>query len=358
MGKKVVVAMSGGVDSSVAAALLLEQGYEVIGITLNVWPSEGGGLAGAKTCCSVTDVDDARQVCYKLGIPHYVLNMRDLFKEKVIDYFVDEYLKGRTPNPCIACNAHVKFEALLLKSTALGADFMATGHYAAIERDGTGEYRLRRSGDPKKDQTYVLYMLSQRQLARLLLPCGGYKKEEVRAIARRGGLPTFQKADSQDLCFIGPEGYAGFIRKNCGGAKPRSVEETQRRELGRKDQNFYFTIGKSKGKGSYTNQRMFVTKIDPSTGTVTLGSEEDLMKSAMIVEDLHFISGRGLSDGRRVAAKIRYNAPEAGATVHNLGPGMLRVVFDAPQRAVTPGQAAVFYEGDIVLGGGRIVRPD
>jgi tRNA-specific 2-thiouridylase len=357
-GKKVIAAMSGGVDSSCAAALLQRQGYDVVGVTLNVWPSEESAVKCARTCCSITDVDDARQVCYKLGIPHYVLNMRDYFREHVIDYFIGEYLKGRTPNPCIACNAYVKFEALLRKAEALGADYIATGHYAEIVRAPQGGLCLRRSVDTHKDQTYVLYMLGQRQLSRLLLPCGGYTKPQIRALAEQFGLPTFKKPDSQDLCFVGPEGYAGFIRANCGGAaKPGKVVDRQGRVLGEHDGIYNFTIGQRKGLGRYTNVRSFVTAIDAATGTVTLGSSEDLYAPAMEVDTLSQAYEGALEDGAHLMVKIRYNAPACGARLC-LRPGEngCKVFFDTPQRAVTAGQAAVFYEDERVLGGGVIAK--
>lgn len=358
MAKTVVAAMSGGVDSSAAAALLKEQGYDVIGVTLNVWASEESKLCSNKTCCSITDVDDARQVCYKLDFPHYVLNMREFFQHNVIDYFIDEYLKGRTPNPCIACNAHVKFTALMQKAEALGADYVATGHYAQILQNDAGEYCLKRSSDTHKDQTYVLYMLGQRQLSHLLLPCGGYTKPEIRKVAERYGLPTFSKPDSQDLCFIGEEGYAGFIKANCGNAaKPGDVVEAgSGKVLGRHDGIYHFTIGQRKGLGKYTNQRKFVTAIDAQTSTVTLGEHEDLFSTEMKVENLNYMMTRSITDGMRCRVKIRYNAPDSPAVVYlDEGDRSARVIFDQPQRAITPGQAAVFYQDDIVLGGGTIV---
>lgn len=353
MGKTVIVAMSGGVDSSAAAALLLEQGYRVIGVTMNVWPEEESGCS--RSCCSTTDIDDARFVCAKLGIPHYVLNMREIFKRDVIDYFAAEYLRGRTPNPCIACNARVKFEALLHKAEALGADSIATGHYARVVRGEDGSFRLGRSADSRKDQTYVLYMLDEGKLAHVLLPCGGYTKPEIRAIAEKFGLPTFRKPDSQDLCFIGPEGYAGFIRENCGAlARPGDIVAPDGRVLGRHDGIYHFTIGQHKGLGAYSQDKLFVTRIDAETARVYVGPEEALYSGSMHVADVCMPAPGSLADGIRVGVKIRYSAPEAGAVMHFRCDGTLRVDFDAPQRAVTPGQAAVFYRDDIVLGGGVI----
>lgn len=356
MAKKVIAAMSGGVDSSAAAALLLEQGYDVIGVTLNVWPSENSELSCSRTCCSITDVDDARHVCNKLGIPHYVLNMRDIFKRDVIDYFLDEYMKGRTPNPCIACNAHVKFEALMNKAEQLGADYVATGHYATIIKTPEGELALKRSKDAHKDQTYVLYMLGQRQLSKLLLPCGKYTKPEIRAIAEKYGLPNFKKPDSQDLCFVGPEGYAGFIRNNCADlARPGDIVWNGK-VVGHHNGIYNFTIGQHKGLGSISNEKLFVTSIDSKTATVYVGESKDLFSRSMIITDLKYMLKSRMKDGARVGVKIRYSAKEAPATLH-IENDTATVVFDEPQRAITPGQAAVFYQDDIVLGGGIILKP-
>jgi tRNA-specific 2-thiouridylase len=354
MGKTVIAAMSGGVDSSVAAALLLDMGYDVIGITLNVWPNEETG--GARTCCSVTDVDDARAVCQKLKIPHYVLNMRDLFREKVIDYFVSEYLRGRTPNPCVACNAFVKFEALLRRADELGADCIATGHYARISSGADGEYRLTRSEDTRKDQTYVLYMLTQSKLSRVLMPCGGYTKPEIRRIAEQRGLPTFSKPDSQDICFIGSGGYGSFIRAHCGGlSAPGDIVDSSGRVLGRHDGVFNYTVGQHKGLGSLSQDKLYVTSVDAQRALVTVGPESELMSSSMTVENISSMASCFPLSGARLGVKIRYSAPEVPAQVTVLDGSRLRVDFERPVRAVTPGQAAVFYKGSRVLGGGTIL---
>lgn len=356
MAQRVLAAMSGGVDSSAAAALLLKQGYEVIGVTLNVWPSEEDGLRRARTCCSVTDVDDARAVCQKLGIPHYVLNMRDFFHEKVIDYFLGEYLRGRTPNPCIACNEFVKFGALMARARELDADFVATGHYAEIVSLENGALGLKKSRDAHKDQTYVLYTLTQEQLKRLLFPCGGYEKTEIRKFAEEAGLPTWHKADSQDICFIGAEGYENFIAANLPQAvKPGDVVDKNGKKLGEHGGVFHFTVGQRKGLGKYTNERSYVTAIDAQSGRVTVGPEEDLFRREVLAEDVRLSVPDGITEGLRANVKIRYAAKEAPALVAGFDGKTLRIVFDEPQRAPTPGQAAVLYNFDgVVLGGGTI----
>lgn len=355
MGKKVMAAMSGGVDSSAAAALLLEQGYEVIGVTLNVWSNEESGLSCSRTCCSVTDVDDARHVCSKLGIPHYVLNMRDVFRRCVIEYFLDEYMEGRTPNPCIACNAHVKFDAMMRKAEQLGVDYVATGHYASVIKTPQGEFALKRSVDTHKDQTYVLYMLNQQQLSKLLLPCGEYTKPQVRAVAEKYGLPNFKKPDSQDLCFVGPEGYAGFIRNNRQSLAQEGNIVKDGKIIGRHSGIYNFTIGQHKGLGSLSNEKLFVTSIDGRTATVYVGEGKDLYSRLMLVGNLKYMLKSKIKNGARVGVKIRYSAKEAPATL-NIDGDEVTVVFDEPQRAITPGQAAVFYQDDVILGGGVIVR--
>lgn len=354
-GKTVLAAMSGGMDSSAAAALLQEQGARVIGITLSVWPGEDT-LAGARSCCSITDVDDARAVCAVRGIPHYVLNTQELFRKQVIDYFTAEYLRGRTPNPCIACNAFVKFAAMLQKADELQADYIATGHYARVGLEN-GVWHLRRGFDAHKDQSYVLYMLGQRALARILFPCGGYKKPQLRQEAQRLGLPTFQKAESQDLCFIGPQGYTAFLRENCAGlTRPGDIVNAAGDVLGRHQGVYLYTIGQHRGLGAFSGRKLFVTGIDAASARVVVGEEDTLFSREAEIEGVCRVREGVLADGARVLAKIRYAAAAVPATVSAMPDGRLHVRFDVPQRAVTPGQAAVFYDGDDVLGGGTIAR--
>jgi len=355
--KKVMIGMSGGVDSSVAAAVLLEKGYDVVGVTMQIWPdmdeerkrTEGG-------CCSLSAVDDARRVANKLGIPYYVMNFKDVFQEKVIDYFTSEYMKGRTPNPCIACNRYVKFDALLKKAVAMGIDYVATGHYARIEYDNTrNRYLLKKSATDKKDQTYALYNLTQYQLSRTLMPIGDYTKDQVRKIAKEIGLTVATKPDSQEICFVDDNDYGKFICENTDyEIKPGYFVDTQGNILGMHKGIVHYTIGQRKGLGIALGRPMFVVEIDAVNNRVVLGDENDVFSNSLVAEDLNFISIDSLQGELRVKAKIRYSAKEAEAVISPLSNGEVRVTFDEPQRAITPGQSVVFYDGDIVVGGGVI----
>ncbi len=355
--KKVMLGMSGGVDSSVAAAVLLEQGYDVIGVTMQIWPdkseesrrTEGG-------CCSLSAVDDARRVANKLGIPYYVLNFKDVFQEKVIDYFTNEYLKGRTPNPCIACNRFVKFGAMLDKAAAMGIDYVATGHYARIECSSElGRYLLRKSVTERKDQTYALYNLTQDQLARTLMPIGHYTKDQVREMAIELGLSVASKPDSQEICFVEDNDYGKFITENSHcEIIPGDFVDTKGNVLGRHKGIVHYTIGQRKGLGIALGRPMFVVDIDVEKNRVVLGDETEVFDQALLADDLNFISIDALDKPIRVKAKIRYSSKEADATVYPETDDTARVVFDSPQRAITPGQSVVFYDGDIVVGGGTI----
>lgn len=354
---KVMIGMSGGVDSSVAAAILLEKGYEVFGVTMQIWPDmseerqkhEGG-------CCSLSAVDDARRVANKLGIPYYVMNFKEIFQEKVVDYFTAEYLKGRTPNPCIACNRYVKFEALLQKAVSMGMDYVATGHYARINyEESKGRYLLRKSATEQKDQTYALYTLTQKQLAHTLMPIGDYTKDRVREIARELGLSVASKPDSQEICFVEDNDYGRFICENTDAEiLPGNFVDTRGRILGRHKGIIHYTVGQRKGLGVSFGKPMYVVELDVARNEVVLGDEEEVFSGELTACDLNFISIENLVSEMRVQAKIRYSAKPADATILPLEEGKARVVFDQPQRAITPGQSVVFYESDVVVGGGTI----
>lgn len=359
MKEKVVIGMSGGVDSSVAAALLLKQGYDVVGVTMRLWDGEevdGELLEG--TCCSFSAAEDARYVAYKLGIEHHVMDFRREFENYVVDYFVDEYEKGRTPNPCIACNKHLKFDHLLKKAELLGAKYIATGHYAKVNyNEETKRYELIRSDNTAKDQTYALFNLTQEQLAHTLMPLGDLEdKAKTREIAEEYGLCTAKKPDSQEICFIPDKDYAGFIERRTGITYPTGeFVDINGNVLGKHQGIIRYTIGQRKGLGIAFGKPMFVIKIDSETGRVVLGEKGTEFSVNLIANKLNFISIPEFENGMRVYAKVRYSAAPALAEVYMRGNDEVEVVFDAPQRAVTPGQAVVFYD-DIgrVLGGGII----
>ncbi len=358
VGKRVVVAMSGGVDSSVAAALLKEAGYDVVGITLNPWfEVEGRGpVTGArKRSCSPEDVLDAREVAARLGIPHYVFNVRAEFRRWVLDYYVAEYRRGRTPNPCLPCNRHIRFGLLLKKALALGADYLATGHYARIRRDPDG-YRLLRAVDPQKDQSYVLYSLGQFELSRTLFPVGEYTKAQVREVATRLGLPVADKPESQDFCFLGGLDYRDWLSLQAVDVQPGPIEDLSGRKLGEHRGIVFYTVGQRRGLGIAAGAPLYVVAIDPARNAIIVGPEAALYRDTLEAEDVHWVSGRTPAGPVRVTARIRYRAAEAAATLEPRSDGSVLVRFDVPQRAPTPGQAVVFYRGDEVLGGGIIRR--
>lgn len=353
MNKRVLMAMSGGVDSSVAAALLKKQGYDVIGITLKLWDRAESCTAG-KTCCSIDDVADARSVAAKLDIPFYVLNFKDVFSDKVIRYFIDTYLDGATPNPCIACNRFIKFGELFHRADILEAEYIATGHYARTALDeASGRWLLQRGSDPTKDQTYVLYNLTQEQLRRTLFPLGGLHKSEVRVIAEELGFSTAHKPDSQEICFVEDNDYVGFIRSrvDCGGEG--NFIDREGRVLGRHKGQLCYTIGQRKGLGISFGKPMFVTAKDAKHNTVTLGEESELFSDTVIAEDLNMIALSQIDGSIRADVKARYSMTAAPATLTQAGE-TVQVCFDTPQRALTPGQSIVFYDGDTVIGGGII----
>ncbi len=354
---KVVVGMSGGVDSSVAAYLLLEAGYEVIGVTMQIWQKEDDDTASENGgCCGLSAVEDAARVAQKLGIPHYVMNFRDEFQEKVISYFMDEYLAGRTPNPCIACNRYVKWESLLQRSLQIGADYIATGHYARVELLPNGRYALRRSATDAKDQTYALYSLTQEQLARTLMPVGDYGKPQIRGIAEKLGLFVADKPDSMEICFVPDQDYAGFIRANSGREIPEgNFVRADGTVIGRHKGITHYTVGQRKGLNLSMGRPVFVTEIRPETNEVVIGDAEDVFTDRLRCNRLNFMSVPNIGGELPVTAKIRYNHKGASAVVRRIGPDEAEVIFEEQVRAVTPGQAVVFYDGEYVAGGGTIL---
>lgn len=357
--KKVVVGMSGGVDSSVAAYLLKEAGYEVIGVTMQIWQDEEISVQEENGgCCGLSAVDDARRVAAQLGIPYYVMNFKKEFKERVMDYFLEEYLAGRTPNPCIACNRYVKWEALLKRALEIGADYIATGHYACITQLSNGRYTLKTSVAEGKDQTYALYNLNQHQLSHTLMPVGGYTKEEIRQLAEKIGLKVAHKPDSQEICFIPDNDYGRFISESSGKAiKPGNFVDEEGNILGTHRGIPYYTIGQRKGLNLSMGRPVFVKEIRLETNEVVISDNESLFSNRVTADKLNFMSIEKLEGERRVIAKIRYNHKGAPAAVRMLSEDVLECVFDEPQRAATPGQALVLYEEDgSVLGGGTIIK--
>jgi tRNA-specific 2-thiouridylase len=348
----VVVAMSGGVDSSVAAALLVEQGYEVIGIMLHLWSEPGPGADNR--CCTPEAVKDARRVARALGIPFHLLNSARRFQEQVVEYFVQEYASGHTPNPCLACNRHVKFGYLLDMALSLGATYLATGHYARI-RQVDEQYQLLRGIDPDKDQSYVLYMLGQQQLRRVLFPLGAYTKPEVRQIAARLNLPVADKQESQDICFVRDQDYRRFLRDHAPGAvRPGPILDRTGRQLGQHQGLPYYTIGQRRGLGIAWPEPLYVLAIDTAHNALIVGPASQLGQRSLEVKDVSFVAGSHPSLPMSVTIKIRYTGDEVAATLHPGDKGTIRVTLDAPLRDVTPGQGAVFYRNELVLGGGII----
>ena len=358
-GKKVVVGMSGGVDSSVAAYLLKQQGYDVIGVTMQIWQDEDQFTqAESGGCCGLSAVDDARRVADRLEIPYYVMNFKREFKKNVMDYFTAEYLKGRTPNPCIACNRYVKWESLLQRSLEIGADYIATGHYARVEQLSNGRYAIRNSVTAAKDQTYALFNLTQRQLSHTLMPVGDYTKDEIRAIAEDIGLMVAHKKDSQEICFIPDNDYAGFIDRECGEMvpPPGNFVSVDGEILGRHKGITHYTIGQRKGLGITFGYPVFVTEIRPETNEVVLGSDKDVYTNRLYANQLNFMALSDIEEPVRLKAKIRYSHAGSCCTVRRTGADEICCEFEEPVRAVTPGQAVVLYDGDYVAGGGVITH--
>lgn len=353
--KRAVVAMSGGVDSSVAAALLAQEGYEVVGVTMRLFNAPNEQIAKLnKSCCSIEDVEDARAVCRKIGARHYFLNFEEEFQKHVVNYFVSEYERGRTPHPCLACNDRLKFDFLIRRAELMDADVVATGHYARIRQDD-GQYMLLAGIDPLKDQSYVLYTLSQDQLAKLALPIGDYSKDEIRKLALELGLSIADKPDSQDICFIPDGDYNRFIEPRLKRKSPGDIVDAEGNVIGEHDGIHGFTIGQRKRIPAVNNttRPLYVTEINADSGRITVGHAENLMNSRLYASGVNWISGSPPSGRLKVEARIRYNGNNTPARVRAIG-NAAEIEFAQPVRAITPGQAVVFYADSVVIGGGLI----
>lgn len=354
--QRVICGMSGGVDSSATAALLQEQGFDVVGITLKLWPQDCVNRAEDK-CCGPQAVTDARSVCHKLGIPYYLIDESAEFQKHVIQYFADEYKAGRTPNPCVMCNQNLKFGRLIDRANQLGADFIATGHFARLERTENGRVLLKRGKDLRKDQSYFLFSLRQDQLARAIFPLGEKTKSDTREVARHCNLKTADKEESMEICFVPDNNYGGFLQQANLVQKTRGeVVDVHGHVLGHHDGIAFYTIGQRKGLGLSSPKPLYVIELDAENNRVVVGDDAALDRAEFIVQNCNWIPWENPPTSLEVTAKIRYNHPGTPATVTPLEQGRARVKLHAPQRAVTPGQASVFYQDDLVVGGGWICR--
>ncbi len=352
---RVVVAMSGGVDSSVAAALLVERGYDVLGMMMRLWSDEALGGPAHNRCCTPEQMSDARRIADQLGIPFYVLDSKDVFRNRVVQYFIDGHRDGFTPNPCLQCNRHIRFDWLLKNALALDADYLATGHYARIDQDRSGKYRLRGGVDIDKDQSYVLSVMGQSQLARTMFPVGEFSKQEVRALAKKFGLNVEGKKDSQDLCFLGGKDYRDFLRLHAPDLmQPGPIVRKNGELLGEHQGLSNYTIGQRRGLGLSYDVPLYVLEMNPADNLLVVGTGEELGRDDLLADSVNWVGGEAPARPFRARVKIRYKARAQPAMLEPRGEDQIYVRFDLPQRDITPGQAAVIYDGDVCLGGGVI----